>query len=59
MYLMLSDKNVFNAVGQWVTSIEVEGAQSAINISTLERGIYFITLDIEGMRYVNKVIIER
>ncbi|HCA83717.1 MAG TPA: hypothetical protein DEP18_08005, partial [Flavobacteriales bacterium] len=51
--------NVFNAVGQWVTSIEVEGAQSAINISTLERGIYFITLDIEGMRYVNKVIIER
>lgn len=50
---------IYNTVGQIVHVQSVSGEVSVIDLSNLERGIYFLQLEFNGVRYLEKIIIER
>ncbi|MBX7093572.1 MAG: HYR domain-containing protein [Flavobacteriales bacterium] len=50
---------IFNSVGQMVHMVVVNGTRADIDLSSLSSGIYFIHLELNGVRQTQKIVIER
>ena len=52
----ISDVEFINLIGQKVLSVTVNAKQKEVNVSTLEKGVYFMNVTIDGTKGTYKII---
>ena len=50
--------SIIDLTGRCVKEVEISNAVSAINIEDLERGVYFISVEQNGNRKVEKLVVK-